>query len=224
MSTDKLTTVHGEALSKPDRALLGEAVRRGEDARETWESALVDYGRWLLVNVFHDDAHAALEGRHKNAVWRALVDRAGGPTLRVSEKLLEVAVRIAAHDKRINDDAWRLLEPGRKELLLPLGNERAMRDAAQRVVAMKMSQRATRTLVRQQLSAEGRASVPRTTPKRLKTQLSKFNERLTDLSARRRIESVLTKSSAEEKNELRGEVERLAAWAKDVLGKLRAKG
>ncbi|CAN5192905.1 hypothetical protein BH09MYX1_BH09MYX1_46340 [soil metagenome] len=223
MSDEKAVTVHGEALSKGDRGILSEAIQRGEVARKAWEGALVEYGGWLLVNVFHDDAHAALEGREKNRVWRALVERAGGPTLRVSVKLLEVAVRIAAHDKRINDESWRLLEPGRKELLLPLGDEAAMREAAQRVVAMKMSQRATKELVRAQMKAEGRAPSARTTPTKLKKQLSQFNARLVDLSSKRRIESILTKSTIAEKKELRTEVERLAEWARLVLRKLKAK-
>ena len=42
------------------------------------------------------------------------------------------------------------LEPGRKELLLPLDDESAMRRAAQHVTAMKLTQRATRTYVASQ--------------------------------------------------------------------------
>ena len=39
--------------------------------------------------------------------------------------MLYVGLEIAARDKRINDDVWRTLEPGRKELLLPLAGYRA---------------------------------------------------------------------------------------------------
>lgn len=118
------------ALNKVDSSLLAEALRRGEATRNVMEDALVDYGRWILVNVFGDDAAAALDGRSKNAVWVTLLRRAGGPTLRLSRRMLYVAVEIAARDKRINDDVWRTLEPGRKELLLPLADEPVMRKAA----------------------------------------------------------------------------------------------
>lgn len=173
--------------------------------------------------MFEDDAAAALDGRRHNPVWQALLNRAGGPTLRVSAKLLEVAVRIAAHDKRINDDAWRLLEPGRKELLLPLGEEGALRQAAQRVVAMKMSQRATRAFVREKLAADGRPSLTRPTPRRFHAELSRFNERLGLLGAKKRLEHVLAKSTPEEKKALRAEVERVSVWAKELLARLRGR-
>ena len=114
-------------LDGAQRKVLAEALRRAEDTRNVMEDALVAFGRWLLVQVFDDDAGAALAGRHHNPVWRSLLARAGGPTLRLSERMLYVAIHIAAHDKRITDEAWRNLEPGRKELLLPLGDEAAMR-------------------------------------------------------------------------------------------------
>ena len=69
--------------------------------------------------MFADDAAAALGDRRGNRVWQGLMGRAGAPTLRVSERLMTVAPVIAAHDKRIQDESWRLLEVGRKELLLP---------------------------------------------------------------------------------------------------------
>ena len=49
-------------------------------------------------------------------MWQELVRRAGGPTLRISKHMLYVAVRLAAYDKRITDQTWRGLDPGRKEL------------------------------------------------------------------------------------------------------------
>lgn len=101
-------------LGAPERKLLAEALRRAEETRDVIEDALVSFGRWLLVNVFDDDAAAALEDRRDNPVWRDLLARAGGPTLRLRERMLYVALHIAAHDKRINDEAWRNLEPGRK--------------------------------------------------------------------------------------------------------------
>ena len=76
-----------------------------------------------------------------------LLARAGGPTLQLNPRLLYVALHIAARDKRIPDQAWRALEPGRKELRLPLGDDALMREAAEHVQAMKLSQRATRAYV-----------------------------------------------------------------------------
>lgn len=210
-----------EKLSKAARSLLLEAIRRGEDARDKVEGALMEYGRWLLGSVFKDDTTAALEQRNENPVWRALAHRAGGPTLRVSLKFLVVAVRIAAYDKRINDDAWRLLEPGRKELLLPLGDENALRDAAKRVVAMKMSQRATKEFVSQTRAAQGRAKAPRATPKQLASKLARINKDLLGGSAKR-VEAMMRKSNDEERKAIQKELEQLAGWVKATLGRLRA--
>ena len=114
-------------LDADGRQLLAEALRRAEETRDVMEDALVRFGRWLLVNVFDDDAAAALDDRRLNPVWSDLLARAGGPTLRLSPRLLYVALHIAARDKRITDGAWRALEPGRKQMLLPLGDEGLMR-------------------------------------------------------------------------------------------------
>ena len=62
-----------------------------------------------------------------------MIARAGGPTLRLSTRMLSVALHVAAWDKRINDEAWRGLDLGRKELLLPLGDDARLREAAQHV-------------------------------------------------------------------------------------------
>ncbi|MBI5514010.1 MAG: hypothetical protein HY909_09600 [Deltaproteobacteria bacterium] len=86
------------ALDDAQRKLLAEALRRAEETRDAVEGALVGLGRWLLVQVFDDDAAAALDGRHQNPVWRELLRRAGGPTLRLSERVLCVALHVAAHD------------------------------------------------------------------------------------------------------------------------------
>ncbi len=60
--------------------------------------------------------------------------------------MLSVALHVAAYDKRINDESWRGLDVGRKEILLPLGEDRLLRAAARRVSSLKLSQRATRDL------------------------------------------------------------------------------
>jgi hypothetical protein len=47
--------------------------------------------------------------------------------------VLTVMLRIAAYDKRITDQTWRGLDAGRKEILLPLGDDRKLREAASHV-------------------------------------------------------------------------------------------
>jgi hypothetical protein len=208
------------ALDAPQRKVLAEALRRAEETRDVIEDALVSYGRWVLVNVFDDDAAAALDGRHDNPVWRDLLARAGGPTLRLSERMLYVALHIAAHDKRITDEAWRNLEPGRKELLLPLGDESAMRRAAQHVTAMKLTQRATRAYVASLRAEQGEANKSRLTPARLTAQVRGFRERVANAAWQRRALSVATKAEPDERDAVRKELEALRSWSAAMLAKL----
>ena len=195
--TTGLATPQGDRselpLSAAEHKLLAQALQRADEARETIESAVVTFGRWALVNVFADDARAALEARHENPVWQALRARAGGPTLRLSERLLPVALLIAARDKRITDEAWRSLDAGRKELLLPLGDERAMRKAAQHVTRMKMTQRATRAYVGALRAEAGQTPAQRLTPARLVGRARKVRAALTDAGLQRRSLAMVAK-------------------------------
>jgi len=209
-----------DGLDAAQRRVLAEALRRAEETRDVMEDALVSYGRWLLVHVFDDDASAALEGRRDSPLWRELLSRAGGPTLRLSERLLYVALHIAAHDKRITDEAWRNLEPGRKELLLPLGDEAAMRKAAQHVTAMKLTQRATRAYVAGVLEAQGRGREVRLTPARVAAQVRGFRERVAKGAWQRRAVTVVKGGSDDERAAVRGELEALRDWADGLLAKL----
>jgi hypothetical protein len=204
-------------LDAAQRKVLAEALRRAEETRDVMEDALVAYGRWLLVQVFDDDAGAALAGRHHNPVWRALLARAGGPTLRVSERMLYVALHIAARDKRITDEAWRNLEPGRKELLLPLGDEAVMRRAAQHVTAMKLTQRATRAYVSALLAEAGGERPLRLTPRRVVAQVRTFRERVTRAQWSRRAADVLGAGDDQSRTAARKELEALRDWAESLL-------
>lgn len=208
-------------LGKEDRALLAEALRRAEETRNRVEDALLEFGRWLLVQVFHDDAKAALDDKRDNAVWRVLLARAGGPTLRLGHRFLYVALTIAAHDKRIQDDAWRLLEPGRKELLLPLGDEAAMREAAQHVVKMKLSQRATRAFVRAQLAERGRPSQVRVTAPGFKAHVQKFRARVGTPEYQEKLAGTLRALPTAERAAMRKELEAVRAWATRMIGAIR---
>jgi hypothetical protein len=210
----------GAALDAGQRKLVAEALRRAEDTRDVMEDALSSFGRWLLVQVFDDDASAALSDRRDNPVWRELLERAGGPTLRLSERMLYVALHIAAHDKRITDEAWRSLEPGRKELLLPLSDEAAMRRAAQHVTAMKLTQRATRAYVAGLLAERGGEREVRLTPKRVTAQVRTFRERVTKSAWQKRAVAALRDADDEELEVVRREVEALRAWSVALLSKL----
>jgi hypothetical protein len=202
-------------LDAPQRKILAEALRRAEETRDVIEDALVSFGRWVLVKVF-DDAAAALDGRHDNPVWRDLLARAGGPTLRLSARMLYVALHIAAHDKRITDEAWRNLEPGRNELLLPLGDESAMRRAAQHVTAMKLTQRATRAYVASLRAEQGEAHKARLTPARLTAQVRGFRERVANAAWQRRALSVAMKAEPDARDAVTTAVHRLASHSMPV--------
>lgn len=207
-------------LGQSQRKLLAEALRRAEETRDVIEDALVSFGRWMLVNVFDDDAAAALDDRRQNPVWRELLARAGGPSLRMSERMLYVALHIAAHDKRINDEAWRNLEPGRKELLLPLGDEGAMRKAARHVTDMKLTQRATRAYVTSLRAEAGDAREPRLTPARLKAQVRAFRQRVVTAEWQKRAVKVASKATAEDLAAVREELEALRSWSATLLARL----
>ncbi len=205
------------ALRPQDRKLLAEALRRGEDARDAMEDALVSFGRWMLVNVFLDDAAAALDRRAGNPVWRELLRRAGGPTLRLSRKSLFVALHIAARDKRITDEAWRALEPGRKQLLLPLADEAAMRDAARHVTRMKLTQRDTRAYVASLRAEAGAAPRARVTAPRLAGKLRRLREEVGGAGRRAQVERALREASPDVRKDVRKELEALRDWAAALL-------
>lgn len=199
------------SLSRPQQKLVAEAIRRGEEARSHVEDALVDYGRWLLVNVFDDDAGAALERPRDNLVWRELMDRAEGPALRVGRRFLLVALAIAAHDKRIQDESWRLLDAGRKEVLLRLPDEATMREAAQHVVAMKLSNGKTRAYVRGLLASAGAAPKLRVTLPRVEASARQLRERFGSAAHRKALERTLRTADEGARASVRRELEALRA-------------
>lgn len=207
-------------LTKAQAPLLAEALRRGEATRNTMEDAPVEYGRWILVNIFDDDASAALDAKSENVLWRALLARAGGPTLRMSRKVLYVAVEIAARDKRINDDIWRGLEPGRKEMLLPLADESRMRKAAKHVVEMKLSQDKTREYVAALRAEESEGPKPRITVRSMTNRVRAFHTAVGAAPALRALKKASQRATDEERAALRAEVDAVAAWvasARQVL-------
>ena len=200
-------------------ALLQEALRQAESTRNTVEDALVSFGRWLLVHVFESDTKRALAARKENVLWDELRRRAGGPSLRLSRRFLSVALHIAAHDQRIQDDAWRLLEPGRKELLLPLGEEGALREAAQHVVKMKLSQRATKTYVKS--LRDGAAPRVRLTTERARADITRFSAKVLDTKYEKRAHALVRQLDHQERAAMKEEVLAVRAWADRMLKTMR---
>ncbi len=177
-------------LTATQRKVLDRALRLGEDLREELESKTLAYGRWLLEEVFDDDTAAALDDKSKNPIWQELVRRAGGPTLGITQHLLYVALRIAAHDHRISAATWRGLDAGRKELLLPLHNERAMLSAAKHVSEMNLSQKKTAEYVRGLREAAGKPRSVRITPATFATRVKRLRTGLGGAAAVRRLRTL----------------------------------
>ncbi len=210
---------HGEPpikLTGTQRTLLNEALRRGEDVREQVESAITSYGRWILGAVFADDAAAALDDRTDNPVWRELVRRAGGPTLKVTRHLLYVAVRLAARDKRILDQSWQGLDAGRKELLLPLGTDERLREGAQHVAKFNLTHASTKQYVTELLRGSGRAPAVRVTVPRLVQRVQRLRETLGSPAILRKVHDLRETTDPTDRKEAADEIERL----RGVLGEL----
>ena len=198
-------------LTAAQRTVLSEALRRGEDLAEHVESAVVSYGRWLLGTVFNDDAGAALDARTKNPVWLELVRRAGGPTLRVNRHLLYVALALAARDKRITDQAWRGLDAGRKELLLPLSTDDRLREAAQHVAKFNLTQTSTKQYVTELLGEEGRTRQVRMTAPQIASRVRSLRSTFENAAVLRRVREVGSHLAPEERQKLAGEIKKLKA-------------
>ena len=210
---------HGERpvrLSSPERTLLNEALRRGEDVREQVEAAVTSYGRWIVGAIFHDDAAAALDMSTKNAVFRELVRRAGGPTLKISRHMLYVSVQLAARDKRIADQSWQNLDAGRKELLLPLGTDDRVRQGAQHVSKFNLTHTSTKQYVAEALREGGRAPVVRLTVPRLVQRVQRLRETLGAAATLRKVHDLRDSADPAERSTAADEIDRL----RSVLGEI----
>lgn len=207
---------HGAApahLTKQQRSVLNEGLRRGEDVRELLEATVTSYGRWILADVFGDDAASALDGGAKNAVWLELVRRAGGPTLRISRRILYVALAVAAHDKRMTDQSWRGLDAGRKELLLPLGDAGRLREAAQHVARFNLTQTKTREYVTELMRSDGRTRQVRLTAPRLLARVRTLHAALDQPAVFKKIGQLGKTVSDAERQRIAKEMDQL----RDVL-------
>jgi len=59
------------ALTRDQKQVLDEALRRGEDLREAVETQVTSYGRWILGEIFKGDTASALDEHSKNGARRA---------------------------------------------------------------------------------------------------------------------------------------------------------
>ena len=202
-------------LTDDERVLLAEAIRRGEEARDTMESAAVSFGRWLLVEVFRGDAEAALGGGERVRVWRALLEAADGYRLRLDKRTLSISLRIAAYDARLQDDGWRLLDAGRKALLLPLEDPALLKQAARHVTAMKLTLAATAQYVANLRRELGAPPQVRMTPQRALRAVHKLHEPLADTrwvkQLGSRLKELPREDRAEALDELRAAKDAIAA-------------
>lgn len=210
-------------LTGGQRDVLAEALRRGEDLREEVEAKVLAFGRWLLAEVFDGDAAAAIDEKTKNAVWLELVRRAGGPTLQLNRRLLYVALNIAARDKRIGDQSWRGLDAGRKELLLPLGDDQRLREAAQHVAKFNLTQPMTRAYVTELLESQGRARQVRLSAPRLIGRVKLLRTGLERPAVLRKVAELREGLEPAERAQVVEELERLrgvlAELAKAIRGR-----
>ncbi len=215
---------HGEApvaLSRQQRAVVNEACRLGHDMADEVASEVMRFGRWLLEAVFASDAAAAIDTRNTNPVWLELTRRAGGPTLRVSRHMLYTALQLAARDARIGDQAWRNLDAPRKELLLPLREDQAIRKAAQHVSKFNLSQARTRHYVTEQLALASRPRQVRLTASGLSKRVRALHESLEGDAVLAKVRQLNGSLDASAREGMVEEVERLRKTLGDLARALR---
>lgn len=210
------------ALTKEERLRLAEAIRLGEEARRNAEDALTAYGRWLLVNVFGDDTSEALTNKRANPVWHALIELAGGPKLRLSRTSLHLAVQIAAYDKRLGDETFRALDVTRKRLLLPLAEDSRIRDAAQHVVAMKLTAADTQAYVRSLLTNDGGPALLRMTPTSASARIARAAKPFKDRSLFGKWKSQLALLSGDARRDALSELRAITKAVDELMSALEA--
>jgi len=211
------------ALTGAQRAVLSDAIREGTDVADTLEDRVRAYGRYLLAKVFGDDTREALDLRTKNPVWTELVRHAGGPTLKLSRKVLDVALRMAAYDRRITDETFRALDSGRKERLLPLGEPARMRQAAAHVTKFHLTQTDTEQYVTSLLAEDGKTRQVRFTAPQLVSKVKTLRSNLEKASTLRRVRELKGQISPKEREDMAAEMERLGEAVRGVAKMLRGK-
>ncbi len=198
-------------LTAAEARLVDRALVEGARLDNAVSSALEEFGRWLLLEVFGGDVTLALDPRNKNPVWLDLTRRAGGPTLPVDRYTLSVALRLAAYDKRIADSAWRGLDVFRRELLLPLGDATLMREAAQHVATWKLTHGKTRTYVTELLAKHGKRRQVRLSARSFVARVRAFRARFDTAPILSRVTALGSTLDADQRAAVRAELTGLRA-------------
>jgi hypothetical protein len=125
-------------------------------------------------------------------------------------------VRLAAYDKRISDQTWRGLDAGRKELLLPLREDRRLRDAAQHVSKFNLTQTKTTEYVNELLAEDGEAPSIRLTAPVLMGRMKKIRESLGGAAVLKKVRALKADLEDSDRQALAGEIDKV----REVLGAL----
>lgn len=208
-------------LGAVERSLVDDILERARLVNAKIEAEVLGLGEYVLRTAFGNDTRqVAQEEAKPNRVWREVLGHAGGTILRMTSKTLSVALRVAAWDKAINDEAFRNLDLGRKELLLPLDDTVRLREAAQHVFAFKLTYRATKSYVRGLRSTKGKATAVRFTPARLAALISGVHQRLGSAEARAAVARAAAKMAPAERRALAREADRAIAELTALKGEL----
>ncbi|MDP3277930.1 MAG: hypothetical protein Q8Q09_22285 [Deltaproteobacteria bacterium] len=207
------------ALSTEERAVLTEAISRSKGVQAAIDSQWVEFGQWLFTNVFGEDTRSAIEHRDDNPLWSALFALADSAKVRVRHEELERALLTAAYDKRLNSDAWRALDYGRKWRLLRLADEKLLRKAASHVLSANLDTRAVDAYVRNVLAEEGETPVVRVSVPALVGLLDRLSDRTGSKGFGRLLESAAKKLTHDKREALLTSLES----ARDALDGLHAR-
>jgi hypothetical protein len=207
-------------LANVDDVLLAEAQRRGRELLAHAESAMAEYGQWLLAQLFADDARAVLDREIVQPVWLALVRAAESARMPLGRATITNALRVAAYDKRLADGAWDRLSFSHKVALLPLAAPKEMRAAARHVLAASLSVRQCAAYVSTLLPEDERQK--RLSPSGARRTLRALHGRFERAQDVKRFASQLSKLDDDARDEATTELESLLEALTTVLDSVRA--
>lgn len=207
-------------LSDTERAVLDEAVTRSAAVISAIDTSWAELGRWLFTRVFGEDSTSAIEHRRDNPVWVALYALADGAKVRARHDELERALLAAAYDKRLNHDAWRALDFGRKWRLLKIADDKLLRKAAQHVLATNLDTRGVEAYVRAVLEESATPVAVRVNVPALVGALDRMQERLTDRAFGRQLEKAARQLSDEKREALVASITQTRDALDAMLGRL----
>lgn len=206
-------------LTAAERDIVEELVGEAMQTNALIEAHVVGLGGRIFKKAF-DNSTAAVLGEEKtpNRVWRELKRRAGGPTLRMTAEMLDVALRVAVWDKSVNDDNFRQLDLERKKLLLPLGKAELLRKAAQHVTDAKLTYRATKLYVKTLRTDDGSPPNARVSERLVDGRLGGVVERFGTVTQRQAIARMAAKLTPEKRRALAKKVDAAIAALRATRG------